>query len=461
MRTIHRLGAIVLAVSACALTACGDDGGGAAVDAGPDGSTDTDTDTDSDADTDTDVATSEITGVVFDNSLVTNDPIVGAQIVVDYGGDSPPISATTDADGRFSVQVPTGAAFTVTAAAEGYWAYSFAGLIAGEEPMPLGFSMNLKHAIFMYDVETMTVSGTIEGAPVGSQINFFGGDRTGAPTVMVESTDPVPFDFQTELWGDRETADFVVMARDVDTLEVLDAVVLSVPRGDETPVEVVLPGAGTTELAVTANAPTLDGVPLDTFDPAAAYYSATTVLGELYTEPPFAWGDTGYATAASIDAGEYSANVRYVPFDDYRNVALVILNDAAGNYALSAELIEPGATEVDMEMLDSPTLTTDSAFEPGVTISWEPVEGADLYQVMILEIGEVSWWILTRDTELAFPRFPEGFDTSIIATGGEWWVRSVRTAFYSENGFRFREDPPMLLDFDWQVSKTGGYGFTF
>lgn len=408
--------------------------------------------TDGGADGGGDVEMTTLSGIAAESVLGVDTPIAGMNILVDLGTSF--LTATTGADGMFELQVPKGQPITVTGYAAGRTAVTFAGIVADEEEMPLDFwSTYVDYAD--YEIEAMTVSGTIAGAPVGSLVAFYGNDQFGAARFSVENEEPVAFSFETTLYGETETIDFTATAFDATTGEVLDSVIVSAPRGDETPLEVVMPGVAPTVLTVTANAPSLNGVPLESIDATYGYISAGTLIGDFYNDYVGGIAFTGFAQDPAITDGVFTATVSYVPMPDRQNVLRILLNsdfsDPASNFAIANIDLEPGATTASVELLDSPKIVSGDVFEPGATISWEPVEGAEDYKFAVIENNVAVWWIMTRNTSVTFPRFPEGFDTSAIATGGGWMVRANTGAFW-----KFEPGQWVGHVYEWSAGLTTG-----
>jgi len=104
--------------------------------------------------------------------------------------------------------------------------------------------------------------------------------------------------------------------------------------------------------------------------------------------------------------------------------------------------------ELTVEVLDSPDLQGQDQFGPGTTLSWPPIEGAEYYSLYIDDGSSFAWYIGTEESEITFPTFPDGFDTSILLDSDGGFT--VRANYYEEiegeNG----------IDYDYKVSGTIG-----
>ena len=84
----------------------------------------------------------------------------------------------------------------------------------------------------------------------------------------------------------------------------------------------------------------------------------------------------------------------------------------------------------------------------------DPVEGATDYTMYAVDDDELVWWFLAEEPSFTFPRFPEGFDISIILPDGDatWTARASEVYENDEGeadlsqGYRITESPGGTLE---------------
>lgn len=363
-------------------------------------------------------------GIVVD-PVMDDAGVADAWIIVDTGDEL--ISVRSGADGGFSIpDLPGDTAITLTVAAEDRRAVTDGGLVLADEDLPLEISCAYRDIDF-YDFPTMTISGTVSGAPVGSYLFFNGPDYWGQDYLEVESTTPVPFQFVVDVLGvDAETYTFAAMALDGTTGDILGAAAATVDVADSAEAHLEWGKAGLADLLITTNQPSLDGVLLEELDSSEYIANLSLVFAGEDRGAILGWAEGWEA----IESG-FEISAWYTPVAGFTHSVSAYLTDDImddGPFAYGRVPLDAGDTAVHVNVLDSPALDDAGDFGPGGTISWAQVPGAEHYSVYILDDDMASWWLHTESTEVSFPRLPEGFDTSLLAGGGQWYVRASKNA---------------------------------
>jgi hypothetical protein len=96
--------------------------------------------------------------------------------------------------------------------------------------------------------------------------------------------------------------------------------------------------------------------------------------------------------------------------------------------------IEAGDTTAEVLALDSPHLDTHDRFEPGVTVSWDPIEGADEIYMVLRDGDQIAWSILADGSSVSFPRLPDDLDPEILLDGDVQWVVRAESYDVDEDG---------------------------
>ena len=223
--------------------------------------------------------TVELSGTVTDPYLDLL-PVDGAWVLIDTTDEQ--LSIRTGADGSFSMPgLPGDVPVSITVAAEDHMAVTYSGVVLSEVTMPLDLRTH-QRSLDGYATESKTVTGTVTGAPSGSYVLFFG--PTDAPSedsylayTRAVGEEEASFEFSTVTWGGTE-----VVALEMDPEALVD-------------------------LAVTTNAPSLDGELLDHLDPDFCNSIAIAHLGESMST----W--SGYNRGCEDDDGGFLVDVGYGP----------------------------------------------------------------------------------------------------------------------------------------------------
>ncbi|MDP7115103.1 MAG: hypothetical protein QGH45_24225, partial [Myxococcota bacterium] len=286
-----------------------------------------------------------------------------------------------------------------------------------DEELPLELGCEYREASY-YDLPMIVVSGTFTGAPQGSYVIFSGEGVLNYDYFYVESA-TTEFQFEAQVATDADEYFFTALAFDGGTGEALAAAAVTVDVAAEVDVDVELDHHDTTWMTISASQPLLDGEPLTTLDP-----TYTSSLGMVYSgDGP--GGFTGWTMDWEATASGFDLDVTYVPIDDEdAHITLYLAEDLTAGGAFSYAILpfEPGATELDVQMMDSPLLDGGGDFVPGTTVTWDPVEGATDYTIYVLDGDSLAWWFLADGPSFSFPRMPDGFDSSIILDGTASWV---------------------------------------
>ncbi|MDF1561477.1 MAG: hypothetical protein P1V51_00455 [Deltaproteobacteria bacterium] len=349
-----------------------------------------------------------------------------AWVVVDvHGGDL--LETTTDANGEFSVEVPEGSTLTVTAGAEGSAPVTLVG-IDSARPGSLDLYL-MPFDQTQLPGETWSVSVTVDNLPAGATHVFvYGGDQGGSAFAPIsDPTQPATVNFDTFVLDGLDEVGFTLGALNGTTAEFFDAVALVVRRADaDKTYSLSMPGVAPTVLQITTNRPVIDGSPFDTFNSRFTY-----VMGQVRVNDPPAFNTgavLGFTTTATDTGTGYALDVPYVVTADHPAFAQVYLSRdpsvPANGISLVQQAIEPGATSLTLEALDTPTVDTTVTWEPGASLSWPAVAGASSYLFAAISDGTLRWQISTLEPELAFPRFPEGFDLQRLNPGGGWRLQA-------------------------------------
>jgi hypothetical protein len=371
----------------------------------------------------------DLEGVVIDRNL-DDAPVADAWIVLDTGDEL--ITARSGGDGSFLIpEVPSSAPVTLTVAGEERRATTYLGRILADEELPLELGCEYRETSY-YDLPMILISGTFTGAPQGSYVIFSGEGVLSYDYIPVESTAPTAFQFEAEIGAGDAEYFFVGLAFDGTTGEALAAAAVTVDVADEVDVDVELTHDDPTAMTVSASQPLLDGEPLTALDE-----TYTSSLGMVYAGEGFG-GFVGWTRGWTATDDGFDLDVSYVPIDDHPariNVYLAEDLSTAGAFAYGSIPFEPGATELDLELMDSPVLDGGGDFGPGGTVAWEPIEGATDYLLYALDGDVLAWWFLADSPTFTFPRMPDDFDTSIILDdSADWTARAYQRTEDAEGG---------------------------
>ena len=438
---IKRITTLTLAVLMFALGSCSDDKKKSTNDAGTDSGTDTDTS-----------GMVELSGVCIDDTFATVAPVQDATISVDTGVGEPLVTQS-DADGTFSILVPEDTPVTVTAAAADRWALTYAGIIPANEPSPLAFWM-IYRDMAMYSPQPVTVGGNINGAPEDSVVSVYGSEQEGNYNATIDSTDPIPFSFNAKIWTDEDTLTYTAIAFDPADYTMLDVTVFDVDLNSPDTTEITFTGDPLSSIEITSNRPVLDDTLLPNVDQNYGHLAGTTYLGETYQDVHGTMAITGFSSVTTVDDDTITVTVPFKPIAGFTNVVRNIfsedLTDPGEPMTIAMTALESGDTTLNVDVLDSPVVADKITFEPGATLTWDTVEGATDYQLLAITGNVPAWWIITRNPEVTFPKFPTDFDESLINLGGGWMARGRDFSGYTWS------DTELVFVNDIRVSSTSG-----
>ena len=398
------------------------------------------------ADDDDDVAGSliDLEGTVIDRTL-DDAPVSDAWILVDTGDEL--ISARSASDWTFLIPaVPSATGITLTVAGEDRRATTYLDRILDDEDLPLELPCEYRDSTY-YDVPIVVVSGTFTGAPVGTYVYFSGEGVLSYDYFYVESTDPTEFQFEAQIPADEEEYFFTGLAFDGQTGAAMGAAAVTMEVEAQVDVEVEFVYDEPTTLTISASQPLLNGAPLTTLDP-----TYTSSLGMVYAGEGYG-SFVGWTMDWDATDDGFDLYASYVPIEDHDAYVTVYLAEdltsTAEGFSYALVPFEPGATELDVEMMDSPDIGDASSFGDGTTLSWDPVDGATDYTLYAIDDGELVWWFLADEPSFTFPRFPDGFDASIILPDGDatWTARATEVVEDAEGeadltqGYRITETP--------------------
>ena len=376
----------------------------------------------------------DVWGVVSDPYLALA-PVDGAWVLLDTGAEQ--IGVRTGADGSFSVPgVPGDRPVSVTVALDGHMAVTYTDLLLTETTMPLDLRTYARD-LGSYATETMGISGTVSGAPVGSYVMFFGPndgpqDGTYIDYVQVSSADPVEYELEVELVAPDVDYALSALAFDGDSWVVLGAAAGTVTWGGSEGLDLAMDPEALQDLAVSVASPSLDGVPISAIPEDYCSSMAITQLGESMATT------TGYNRGCDGSGASFALDLGWVPVDGFTDrLQLYLFDDlATGTYAFGSLPIPAGAASMDVVLLDSPILEHHEELGQGGSVGWEPVEGATSYMLYGYDSdGLLAWNLYTGNDEpsFTFPTFPADFDSSAILEDGDWAVIS-RQVVYTDEG---------------------------
>ena len=376
----------------------------------------------------------DLWGAVTDPYLALA-PVDGAWVLLDLGDEQ--VALRTGSDGSFSMPgVPGDVPISITVAAEDHMAVTYADLRLADATMPLDLRTHLRD-IGSYATESMTISGTVSGAPVGSYVMFFGpsdADLDGSylDYVQVGSTDPVAFEVRPELVLPGSDYALSALAFDGSSWVVQAAAAGAVAWGGSETLDFALDPGALQDLAVTVPSPSLDGGAVTALDADYCESLAVTQLGESMSTT------TGYNRSCDGDASGFELDLGWVPVDGFTDrIQLYLFDDLSiGTYAFGSLPIPSGAASMQISLLDSPLLDHHDDLGQGGEIGWEPVEGATSAMLYGYDAdGSLAWYLYpgTDRASFTFPRFPADFDPTVILEGGSWAVIS-RHLVYGDDG---------------------------
>ncbi len=376
----------------------------------------------------------DVWGVVTDPYLALA-PVDGAWVLLDTGTEQ--IAVRTGADGSFSVPgVPGDRPVSVTVALEDHMAVSYTDLLLGQATMPLDLRTHARD-LGSYATETMNISGTVSGAPVGSYVMFFGPTDADLGTsyldyVQVSTEDPVDYDLEVELVMPDVDYAISAMAFDGDSWLVQAAAAGTVTWGGSETLDFTLDPEALQDLAVSVPPPLLDGASIPGIDPDYCSSMAVTQLGESMATT------TGYNRGCDDSGVSLALDVGWVPVDGFTDrLQLYLFDDyTTGTYAFGSLPIPDGAESLDVTLLDSPILEHHEELGQGGSVGWELVDGATRYMLYGYDNdGLLAWYLYPGGDEpsFTFPRFPADFDSTLILEDGDWAVIS-RHVVYDDDG---------------------------
>ena len=360
----------------------------------------------------------DLQGTVVDPYL-DDAGVSDAWIIVDTGDEL--MSTRSANDGSFVLpELPRDEPIVLTVAGSERRASTYLDMVLAEQELPLQLSCSYREATY-YDAPMMVVSGTFTGAPVGTWVIFSGEGMLQYDYFYAESSSPTEFQFEAQLDPGTEEYFFTAMAFDGETGEPRAAGAVTVEVAPQVDVEMELAYDETVSMTVSASQPRLDGEPLTTLDP-----TYTSSLGMVYVGKGYG-SFVGWTLGWEATDDGFELDVRTAVMDDQQpRIALYLSEDLTARRAFSYAMvpIEPGATELEVDVLDSPLLEGDDTFEPGATVSWAPVDGADSNTLYVMDGDAPTWWLFAGEPTFPFPRFPDGFDSSMLFEDGTWTARS-------------------------------------
>jgi hypothetical protein len=383
----------------------------------------------------------DLWGTVSDPYLALT-PVDGAWVLLDLGDEQ--LGVRSGADGSFSIPgLPADQPVALTVALEDHMAVSYTGLLLGELEMPLDLRTHARDPD-SYATETMTISGTVSGAPAGSYVMFFGPTDADLDTsyldyVQVSPDQSVAYELRPELVLPGDDYVLSALAYDASSWEVVASSAGTVSWGGSESLDFVLDPDALQSLGVVAVPPYLDGQQVAAIPEEYCSSIAITHLGESMSTT------TGYNLNCEAGAANFDLTIGWVPVDGYTDrLQLYLFDDiSTGTYAYGSLPIPDGATSMDAILLDSPILSTHDEMSQGSTLSWEPIDDVTGYMLYGYDgDGSLAWYLYPGDdsTSFEFPRFPADFDTSIILEDGDWAVIS-RHLVYDDDGLLDQSEP--------------------
>ena len=376
----------------------------------------------------------DLWGTVSDPYLA-DAPVDGAWVLLDLGDEQ--IGVRTGSDGSFSMPgLPGLRPVTITVALEDHMAVTYSDVLLAEATMPLELRTYARD-LGSYATETMTIGGTVSGAPVGSYVMFFGPTDADLGTsyldyVQVGSEDPVSYELQVEQVAPAVDYALSALAFDGTSWVVQAAAAGTVTWGGSETLDFALDPEALQDLAVSATPPLLDGVAVPGIPADYCSSLAVTQLGESMSTT------TGYNRGCDDSEDPFLLDVGWIPVDGFTDRLQVYLFDdfTTGTYAFGSLPVPAGAASMDVTLLDSPLLDHHDELSQGGSVGWEPVEGVTGYMLYGYDgDGSLAWYLYPGTTEpgFTFPRFPADFDTSQILEDGSWAVIS-RYVVYDDAG---------------------------
>jgi hypothetical protein len=376
----------------------------------------------------------ELWGTVTDPYLALA-PVDGAWVLLDLGDEQ--IGVRTGSDGSFSMPgLPGSRPISITVALEGHMAVTYSDVVLAEVTMPLDLRTHARD-LASYATETMTISGSVSGAPVGSYVMFFGPTDADLGTsyldyVQVSSEDPVEYEIEVELVLPSTDYALSALAFDGTSWVVQAAAAGTVTWGGSETLDFALDPEALQELAVSATPPILEGVPVAGIDEDYCSSMAVTQLGESMSTT------TGYNRGCDDSASPFELDVGWASTEGFTDRLQIYMFDdyTTGTYAFGSLPIPDGASSLDVTLLDSPLLEHHDELSQGGSITWDPVEGVTGYMLYGYDgDGSLAWYLYpgTTDESFTFPRFPADFDASQILVDGNWAV-IARHVIYADDG---------------------------
>ncbi len=373
-----------------------------------------------DLDVDDDVGAVDLQGTVIDRVL-DDAPVSDAWIIVDTGAEL--ITTRSGGDGSFSVPaLPADDPITITVAAEDRRALTVQGMVLSDTDLPLEVDCGYRSPDD-YDRARHTLTGRASGLASQTGVLISGSGMLDYEYLYTEAGEAMSYEFEVE---DPGTEEFVMagLAYDGYSGALVDGVVASVPFGPDMEADLVFEGISARPLTVTSPQVTLDGTVLERLDDT--YVSSLCLV---YLDD--SWGAfLGWNDTWALEDGAFVYQASYIPIEGRElRVSLYQAADLVDPDAFSyaSARLNAGDTALEIAALDSPHLDTHGRFEPGTTVSWDPVMGADEITVVLLDGDEVPWTLVTRDagTSIDFPRLPDDMDPEILLDGdAEWMVRA-------------------------------------
>jgi hypothetical protein len=340
----------------------------------------------------------------------TGEPVPDAWLAIDLGDEL--ISGRTGADGRALLPgLPGDAILDLTVAKQDYAALTMTSIDLSETQQPWTLHLSLADSDG-YESRTLTVSGTIRGAPAGAWVLLYG-EGAYYDYLQGMGDEPVPFSFQAPLVGDDDHYQFSAVAID-DDYNLLGVALGEVWEDDAEGLSLDLNAEELTALRVETNLPSLGGVP-------APAPPAEWCVQVMMTAPLDASGVvTGWNELCEDTGDGYRLTASHLGLEREQAATVYLADDYDDTRAFSwAQILVDGPGTV--ELLDTPLLDERATLEPGAVLSWSPPAGASSTMAFVKRGDQVSWLLYPGDDDhIAYPRLPEDFDTSLLPDSGAW-----------------------------------------